>query len=92
VLTIKNCDCDFSYLQSSKNVALKPKHAKLGIPTNEIIGETIINGNKKPRHIIIDTGSSSSILLKKFIDKKLLVKNSRTATEWTDYLRWKIIY
>jgi hypothetical protein len=31
----------------------------------------------------MDTCSSSSIILKKLINKSLLVKKSRTTTEWT---------
>jgi predicted aspartyl protease len=38
---------------------------------------------KKTLRILIDTGSSSSIILKKCINKSVLVKNSRTTTEWT---------
>jgi predicted aspartyl protease len=68
---------------SFKLVALKPKRVKIGIPTTEVIGETTVKGSKKPLRILIDTGSSSSIILKKFINKSLLVKNSRTTTQWT---------
>jgi hypothetical protein len=32
---------------------------------------------------LIDTDSNSSIILKKFIYKSVLLKNSRTTTEWT---------
>jgi hypothetical protein len=57
---------------------------KKGIPTTEVIGETNVNGKKTPlRIIIIDTGSSSSIILKKFINKNTLVQNKRTTIEWT---------
>jgi hypothetical protein len=72
-----------NYSTSFKLVALKPKRAKKGIPTTEVIGETTVNGSKKPSRILIYTGSSTSIILKKFINKSLLVKNSRTTTEWT---------
>jgi hypothetical protein len=72
-----------NYSPSFKLVALKPNRAKMGIPTREVIGETTINGSKQPLPILIDTRSSSSIILKKFINKKVLVKNSRTTTEWT---------
>jgi predicted aspartyl protease len=68
---------------SFKLVALKPMRAKIGIPTTETIGETTVNGSKKPLRILIDTGGSSTIILKKFINKSVLVKNSRTTTEWT---------
>jgi hypothetical protein len=76
-------DSEQAYSKSSKLVALKPKRIKIGIPTTEVIGETTVNGSKKPLCILIDTGSSSLIILKKFINKSLLVKNSRTTTEWT---------
>jgi hypothetical protein len=76
-------DSEQNYSTSFKLVALKPKRAKIGIPTTEVIGETTVNGSKKPLRILIDIGSSSSIILKKFINKILLVKNSRTTTEWT---------
>jgi predicted aspartyl protease len=56
---------------------------QIGVPTTEVIGETAVNGSKKPLHILIDTGISSYIILKKFISKSLLVKNSRTTAEWT---------
>jgi hypothetical protein len=46
------------YSQSFKLVALKPKRAKIEIPTTEVIGETPVNGSKKPLHILIDTGSA----------------------------------
>jgi hypothetical protein len=71
-------DSEQNYSTSFKLVALKPKRAKIGIPTTEFIEETIVNGSKTPLRILIDTGSSSSIILKKFINKSLLVKNSRT--------------
>jgi hypothetical protein len=76
-------DFDENYLQSFKNVALKPRHAKIGIPTTYVIGETTVNDDKNPLHILIDAGSSSSIALKKFINKNVLVKKSKTTTEWT---------
>jgi hypothetical protein len=76
-------DSEQKYSTSFKLVALKPKHTKIVIPTTEVIGETTVSGSKKPLRILIYTGSSSSIILKKFINKSLLVKNSRTTTEWT---------
>jgi hypothetical protein len=80
-----------NYSTYFKLVALKPKRAKIGIPTTEVIGETTVNGSKNPSRIRIDTGSSSSIILKRSINKRLLVKNSRTTTEWT-HLRGEILY
>jgi hypothetical protein len=77
-------DSEQNYSMSSIIVALKPKREKIGIPTTESIGETTVNGRKTPLHILTDTGSSSSIILKKFINKSLLVKKSRTNTEWTN--------
>jgi hypothetical protein len=70
------------YSTSFKLVALKSKHAKIGIPTTEVIGETTVNGSKNPLRFLIDIGSSSSIILRKFINKSLLVKNFRTTNEW----------
>jgi hypothetical protein len=72
-----------NYSTYFKLVPLKPKRANIGIHTTEVIGETTVNGSKKPLHILIDTGSSSSINLKKLVNKSLLVNNSRTTTEWT---------
>jgi hypothetical protein len=72
-----------NYSTSFKLVALKPKRAKIGIPTTKVIGETTVNGSKKPLHIIIATGCSSSFIVTKFINKSLLVNNSITTTEWT---------
>jgi hypothetical protein len=66
-----------------KLVALKPKRAKMVIPTTEVIGEKTVNGSKKPLRIIIDTGISSSIIVTKSINKILSIKNSRATTEWT---------
>jgi hypothetical protein len=37
---------------SSKILALKPKQAKIGIPTTEIIGETTVNGRKTPVSVL----------------------------------------
>jgi hypothetical protein len=76
-------DSEQNYSMSFKIVALKPKRAKIGIPTTEIIGETTVKGRKTPLRIVIDTGSSRSIILNLFINKSLLVKNSRTTTKWT---------
>jgi predicted aspartyl protease len=76
-------DYEQNYSTSFKLVALKPKRAKIAIPTTEVTGETTVNGSKKPLRILIDIGSSSSIIFKKIINKSLLVKNSRTTTEWT---------
>jgi hypothetical protein len=45
-----------------------------------VIGETNLKGKKTPLRIIIDEGSSSSINLKKFINKNALVKNKNTTT------------
>jgi hypothetical protein len=45
--------------------------------------EKQVNGRKKHSRILIDTGSSISIILKTFINKSLLVKISRTTTEST---------
>jgi hypothetical protein len=67
-------DSDSNYSNSYKLVALKPKRAKIGVPTTEVIGETNVNGKKTPLRIIIDTGSSSYIILKKFINNNTLVK------------------
>jgi hypothetical protein len=39
-------DSDSDYLQSFKNVGLKIKCAKIGIPTTQVIGKTTINGDK----------------------------------------------
>jgi hypothetical protein len=72
-----------NYPQIFKLVALKPKRATIGHPTTEINGETTVNGSKKPLRILIDAGSSSSIILKKFINHKVFVNNSRTSTECT---------
>jgi hypothetical protein len=47
------------------------KHAKIGIPIKEVIGETTINSSKKALRILTDTGSSSSTILNKFINKSL---------------------
>jgi hypothetical protein len=47
------------------------------------MGGTNVNGMKTPLRLRIDTGSSSSIILKKFIKKSTLVKNKRTTAEWT---------
>jgi hypothetical protein len=76
-------DSEQKYSTSFKLVPLKPTRAKREIPTTEVIGETTVNGSKKPFRILIDTGSSSYIIWKKFINKSLLVNNSRTTTEWT---------
>jgi hypothetical protein len=73
-------DSDEEYLQSFKSVALKIKRAKVGIPTTEVIGETTVQGKKKPSRILIYTGSSSSIIFKKCINKNVLERNSRTTT------------
>jgi hypothetical protein len=35
--------------------------------------------------ILIYNGSSSSIILKKFIDKQILIKNSKSTTKWTTF-------
>jgi hypothetical protein len=72
-----------NYSNSYKLVALKPKRTKIGITTTEVIGETNVKGKKKPLRIIIDIGTSSSIILKKFINNNNLVKNKETTTEWT---------
>jgi predicted aspartyl protease len=48
-----------------------------------VVGETNVNGKKTPFRILIDTGSNSSIILNKFINKNTLVKNKKTTTEWT---------
>jgi hypothetical protein len=58
------CNSEQTYSTSFKPVALKTKRVKIGVPTTEVIGETTINGSKKPLHILIYTGSSSSIFLK----------------------------
>jgi hypothetical protein len=58
-----------NYSMSSKIVAIKPKRAKIGIPTTGIIGETTVKGRKAPLRILIDTGSSSSIILKKLLTR-----------------------
>jgi hypothetical protein len=76
-------DSDSNYSNSYQIVALKPKRSKIGIPTTEVIGETNLRDGKIPLRIIIDTGSSSYIILKKFINKNTLVKNKKTTTEWT---------
>jgi hypothetical protein len=55
-------ESDQNYSTSFKLVALKTKHAKIGVPTTEVIGETTVNDSKKPLLILIDTGSSSSII------------------------------
>jgi hypothetical protein len=77
-------DSDSNYCNSYQIVALKPKRSKIGIPTTEVIGETNVNGKKTPLRILIDTGSSISIILKKFINKNTLVKNKKTTTKWTN--------
>jgi hypothetical protein len=76
-----NSDSEQNYSTSFKLVALQPKRAKIGIPTTEVIWETTVNGSKNPLCILIDTDSSSSITLKIFINKSLLVKNSITTTD-----------
>jgi predicted aspartyl protease len=72
-----------NYSTSFKLVALKPKRVKIGVPRTEVIGETTVNGSKKPLRILIDTGSSSYIILKKIMNNSLLVKTSTPTTEWT---------
>jgi hypothetical protein len=52
-------DSEGNYSQSFKLVASKPKRAKKGISTTKVIGETTVNGSKKPFRILIDTGSST---------------------------------
>jgi hypothetical protein len=64
-------DSEQNYSKFSKLVALKPRRINIGIPTTEVIGETTVNGNRNPLRILIDTGSSSSIILKIFINKSL---------------------
>jgi predicted aspartyl protease len=76
-------DSDSNYSNSYKLIALKPKGAKIGIPTTEVIVETNVNGKKTPLRILIDTGSSSYIILNKFIKKSTLLENKRTTAEWT---------
>jgi hypothetical protein len=51
-----------NYSTSFELVAVKPKRAKIGIPTTEVIKVTKFNSSKKPLHILIETGSSSSIV------------------------------
>jgi hypothetical protein len=51
-----NNDSEQNYSTSFKIVALKPNREKIGIPTTEVIGETTVNGSKKPLRILIDTG------------------------------------
>jgi hypothetical protein len=72
-----------NYSTYFKLMALKPKRAKIGIPTTKTIGKTTVNGSKKPLRIFLGTGSRSSTILNKFMNKSLLIKNSRTTTEWT---------
>jgi hypothetical protein len=55
-------DSEQNYSTNFKHVALKTKRAKIGIPTTEATGETTINGSKKPLHILVETGSISSII------------------------------
>jgi hypothetical protein len=55
-------DSEQNYPTSFKLVALKPMRAKIGIPPTESIGESTVNGSKKPLHILTDTGSSSYII------------------------------
>jgi hypothetical protein len=38
-------DAEQKYSTYFKLVALKPKRAKIGIPTTEVIGETTVNGS-----------------------------------------------
>jgi hypothetical protein len=45
----------------------------------EVFRET----DPSPHRFFIDTGSSSSIILKKFINKNTLFKNKKTNSEWT---------
>jgi lysyl-tRNA synthetase class I len=71
---IKRSDNDTSeseqnYSTCFKIVALKPRGTNIGIPATESIGETTVNGTRKPLHIVMDTGSSRSIIFKKFINK-----------------------
>jgi hypothetical protein len=73
-------DSEQKYSTSFKLVALKRKRARIGIPTT---GETTVNDSKKPVRVLLDTSSSSSIILNKSINVSLLVKNSITTTEWT---------
>jgi hypothetical protein len=62
-------DSDSNYSNSYQILALTPKRSKIGIPTTEVIGETNIRDRKTTLRILIDTGSSSSIILNKFISK-----------------------
>jgi hypothetical protein len=71
-------DYDSNYSNSHKLVVLEPNRSKIGIPTTEVIGKTNVKGKKTPLRILIDTDSSSSIILKKFINKNTLVKNKKT--------------
>jgi hypothetical protein len=65
------CDYEQNYSKSSRLVALKHKCIKLGIPTTDIIGETTVIGSKKHLCILIDTGSSSFIILKRFTNRSV---------------------
>jgi hypothetical protein len=55
-------DSDSNYSNTYQIVALKLKCSKIGIPTTEVIGETNLRDKKIPLHILIGTGSSSSII------------------------------
>jgi hypothetical protein len=68
---------DSNYSNYYKLVALKPKRAQTGVPTTEVIGETIVNDKNTHLRILIDTGISSSIILKEFTSKNTLVKNKK---------------
>jgi hypothetical protein len=70
------------YLQSFKHNVLGQKRQKR-IPTAEFLGEVTTSGVKRPIIILVDTGSSSTIILKKSINNNLIVKDGKTATEWT---------
>jgi hypothetical protein len=72
-----------NYSNSYQIVALKLKRSKIGVPTTEVIGETNVKDKKIHLRIIIDTCSSSSIILKRFINKNALVKDKKTTNEWT---------
>jgi hypothetical protein len=65
-------DSDSNYSQSIfKHDVLVRKRIKEN-PNTELVGKVTINGKKQPIIILVDTGSSSTIVLKKSINKNML--------------------
>jgi hypothetical protein len=78
-----NIDSESSYLQSSFKHHVSGQKRQKVIPTTEVVGELTTNGVKKPIIILINTGRSSTIVLKKFVYKNQRVKDKKSVTEWT---------